>query len=155
MLGFGPGPAGALVEVEGVLLPVGAGADDGVEPAGVGAGPAEPQTQPQAPDGIFWHEASLGATHLPPLALGKCLWQSFLATSPLTGQFLPAGMRPLPTQMGPWMQYVASPTTLTSVQAFTGAGLGLLEGGVGGVEVGFDVGLGPGTVVVELGVLVG
>ncbi len=39
--------------------------------------------------------------------------QSETASSPTTGHFEPAGTMPFPEHIGPAIQYVASPTTLT------------------------------------------
>lgn len=129
------GPAGTVVVVAGVAAGAVVGA--GVTGAWVGAAVTGSHTQPQAPDFTCLHDEFAGATHaLFQLSqLFELVTHLSTATSPVVGQRLPTGAAPQPEQMGPLMQKMASPSTLTLVQpgvgALVGGGVGLLVVGAG------------------------
>lgn len=84
-------------------------------------------------------------------------WQSCTASSPFFGHSEPAGKSPAPLQIGPSIQYVASPSTDTSVHVSdcsvvaAGVALGVVAAGVAlGLEA---AGVAPG--VVAAGVVLG
>ncbi|POM65697.1 Hypothetical protein PHPALM_18548 [Phytophthora palmivora] len=81
-------------------------------------------TQPQVSPFTMVHSAFSCATHRIPSYDGKYEWQSAVATSPTSGQAVPAGALPAPEQIAPRESvsvYVASLQTEMSMSAETTA----------------------------------
>ncbi|OWZ11584.1 hypothetical protein PHMEG_00015370 [Phytophthora megakarya] len=63
--------------------------------------PTEGNTQPHVLPFTTVHRASSFAVHCDPSYDGRYEWQSVVATSPLSGQAVPAGASPAPEQIAP------------------------------------------------------